>query len=93
MDDAKAIDLWREVLLELGESRWDAELLHDEWSQVGGDASIAVSVPTKKQVEQVESYLTDHDVPAGSIGPDGRACPMEYTSGPCSGSRAWNTSG
>ena len=34
MDDAKAIDLWREVLLELGESRWDAEFLHDEWSQV-----------------------------------------------------------
>ena len=32
---------------------------------------IAVSVPTKKQVEQVESYLTAHDVPAGSIGPDG----------------------
>ena len=40
-----------------------------EWT--GGDASIAVSVPTKKQVEQVESYLTDHGVPAGSIGPDG----------------------
>ena len=37
----------------------------------GGDTSIAVSVPTKKQVEQVESYLTAHDVPAGSIGPDG----------------------
>jgi len=34
MDDAKAIDLWREVLLELGETRWDAEFLHDEWSQV-----------------------------------------------------------
>jgi superfamily I DNA/RNA helicase/mRNA-degrading endonuclease RelE of RelBE toxin-antitoxin system len=34
MDDAKAVDLWREVLLELGESRWDAEFLHDEWSQV-----------------------------------------------------------
>ena len=40
-----------------------------EWT--GGDASIAVSVPTKKQVEQVESYLSDHGVPAGSIGPDG----------------------
>ena len=37
----------------------------------GGDASIAVSVPTKKQVEQVESYLSAHGVPAGSIGPDG----------------------
>ena len=34
MDDAKATDLWREVLLELGETRWDAEFLHDEWSQV-----------------------------------------------------------
>ena len=34
MDDDKAIDLWREVLLELGETRWDAEFLHDEWSQV-----------------------------------------------------------
>jgi len=34
MDDSKAIDLWREVLLELGETRWDAEFLHDEWSQV-----------------------------------------------------------
>jgi superfamily I DNA/RNA helicase/mRNA-degrading endonuclease RelE of RelBE toxin-antitoxin system len=34
MDDAKTIDLWREVLLELGETRWEAEFLHDEWSQV-----------------------------------------------------------
>ena len=34
MDDDKAIDLWREMLLELGETRWDAEFLHDEWSQV-----------------------------------------------------------
>ncbi len=40
-----------------------------EWT--GGDASIAVSVPTKKQVEQVESYLSANGVPAGSIGPDG----------------------
>jgi hypothetical protein len=40
-----------------------------DWA--GGDVSIAVSLPTKKQVDQVESYLTDHDVPAGSIGPDG----------------------
>ena len=44
-----------------------------EWT--GGDASIAVSVPTKKQVEQVESYLSDHGVPAGSIGPDGPRLP------------------
>jgi superfamily I DNA/RNA helicase/mRNA-degrading endonuclease RelE of RelBE toxin-antitoxin system len=34
MDDAKAVGLWREVLLELGETRWEAEFLHDEWSQV-----------------------------------------------------------
>ena len=34
MDDDKAIELWREVLLELGETRWDAEFLHDEWSEV-----------------------------------------------------------
>ncbi len=40
-----------------------------EWT--GGDASIAVSVPARKQVEQVESYLSAHGVPAGSIGPDG----------------------
>ncbi len=39
------------------------------WS--GSDISIAVSVPTKKQVEQVESHLSAHGVPAGSIGPDG----------------------
>ena len=40
-----------------------------EWA--GGDVSIAVSVPTKKQVDQVESYLSAHGVPSGSIGPDG----------------------
>jgi superfamily I DNA/RNA helicase/mRNA-degrading endonuclease RelE of RelBE toxin-antitoxin system len=34
MDDIRAADLWRELLLELGESKWDAEFLHDEWSQV-----------------------------------------------------------
>jgi superfamily I DNA/RNA helicase/mRNA-degrading endonuclease RelE of RelBE toxin-antitoxin system len=34
IDDAKAIDLWREVMLELGETRWDAQFVHDEWSQV-----------------------------------------------------------
>ena len=44
-----------------------------EWT--GGDASIAVAVPTKKQVEQVESYLSAHDVAAGSIGPDGPRLP------------------
>jgi superfamily I DNA/RNA helicase/mRNA-degrading endonuclease RelE of RelBE toxin-antitoxin system len=40
-----------------------------EWT--GDGASIAVSVPTRKQVEQVEAYLSAHDMPAGSIGPDG----------------------
>lgn len=44
-----------------------------EWA--GDDASIAVSVPTKKQVEQVESHLSAHGVPAGSIGPDGPRLP------------------
>ena len=53
---------------------WQEELdgiLHQVREWTGGGASIAVSVPTKKQVEQVESYLTEHDAPAGSIGPDG----------------------
>jgi superfamily I DNA/RNA helicase/mRNA-degrading endonuclease RelE of RelBE toxin-antitoxin system len=53
---------------------WQDELdgiLHQVREWTGGDASIAVSVPTKKQVEQVESYLSAHDVAAGSIGPDG----------------------
>ena len=34
MDDDKAVELWRDMLLELGETRWDAGFLHDEWSQV-----------------------------------------------------------
>ena len=34
MNDDKAVDLWREVLLELRDTRWDAEFLNDEWSQV-----------------------------------------------------------
>ena len=53
---------------------WQEELdgiLHQVQEWTGGGASIAVSVPTKKQVEQVESYLSAHGVPAGSIGPDG----------------------
>jgi superfamily I DNA/RNA helicase/mRNA-degrading endonuclease RelE of RelBE toxin-antitoxin system len=33
-DDQKAVDLWRAMLLELGESGWSPEFLHDEWSQV-----------------------------------------------------------
>ena len=57
---------------------WQDELdgiLHQVQEWTGGDTSIAVSVPTKKQVEQVESYLSDHGVPAGSIGPDGPRLP------------------
>ena len=46
-----------------------------EWTS--GDTSIAVSVPTKKQVEQIESYLSANGVPAGSIGPDGPRLPDE----------------
>ena len=34
MNDDKAVDLWREVLLGLRETRWDADFLNDEWSQV-----------------------------------------------------------
>jgi len=34
MDDAKAVELWEEILLELGTEHWDATFLHDEWSQV-----------------------------------------------------------
>jgi len=55
-------------------SSWQSELegiLRQVREWIGGDTSIAVSVPTRKQVEQVEAYLSDHDVPAGSIGPDG----------------------
>jgi hypothetical protein len=33
-DEQKAVDLWRATLLELGESGWIPEFLHDEWSQV-----------------------------------------------------------
>jgi superfamily I DNA/RNA helicase/mRNA-degrading endonuclease RelE of RelBE toxin-antitoxin system len=53
---------------------WQEELdgiLRQVQKWTGGDVAIAVSVPTKKQVEQVESYLSDHGVPAGSIGPEG----------------------
>ncbi len=34
MDDVKAVQQWRDLLFELGEERWSAEFLHDEWSQV-----------------------------------------------------------
>jgi superfamily I DNA/RNA helicase len=33
-DTAQAVELWEEMLLELGEGDWDASFLHDEWSQV-----------------------------------------------------------
>jgi hypothetical protein len=33
-DNARAVELWDELLLELGEGDWDAAFLHDEWSQV-----------------------------------------------------------
>jgi hypothetical protein len=42
---------------------WQDELdgiLRQVQERTGGDSSIAVSVPSKKQVEQVESYLTAH---------------------------------
>ncbi|GAA1717090.1 UvrD-helicase domain-containing protein [Nonomuraea bangladeshensis] len=34
IDDTKALREWEELLLEEGESRWDADFLHAEWSQV-----------------------------------------------------------
>jgi len=34
MDDSRAVELWRQMLFELEEERWDARFLHDEWSQV-----------------------------------------------------------
>jgi superfamily I DNA/RNA helicase/mRNA-degrading endonuclease RelE of RelBE toxin-antitoxin system len=33
-DESKAVELWQQMLLELGEPGWSAEFLHDEWSQV-----------------------------------------------------------
>ncbi|MEU1982521.1 UvrD-helicase domain-containing protein [Nocardia sp. NPDC019395] len=32
--DAKAVEEWRELLLEDGTAEWDAEFLHDEWTEV-----------------------------------------------------------
>lgn len=34
LDDTRAVDLWRDMLAELGDQEWDARFLHDEWSQV-----------------------------------------------------------
>jgi superfamily I DNA/RNA helicase/mRNA-degrading endonuclease RelE of RelBE toxin-antitoxin system len=34
MDESKAVELWQTMLLELGETGWDARFLNDEWSQV-----------------------------------------------------------
>ena len=34
IDDSRAADLWHDLLLELGEERWDSRFLQDEWSQV-----------------------------------------------------------
>ncbi|WEH18517.1 UvrD-helicase domain-containing protein [Streptomyces sp. VNUA24] len=34
IDDSQAVREWRAMLDELGESGWDAEFLHDEWTQV-----------------------------------------------------------
>ncbi|WP_406467492.1 AAA family ATPase [Streptomyces hirsutus] len=34
IDDAQALLEWRQLLLETGENRWDAEFLSDEWNQV-----------------------------------------------------------
>ncbi|MEU6034690.1 UvrD-helicase domain-containing protein [Actinomadura sp. NPDC047616] len=34
IDDAKALQEWRDLLMELGETAWDAEFLHAEWTHV-----------------------------------------------------------
>ena len=34
IDDAAALREWRELLVEVGETRWSAEFLSDEWNQV-----------------------------------------------------------
>ncbi|MGW4765279.1 UvrD-helicase domain-containing protein [Streptomyces pseudogriseolus] len=34
VDEAQAVREWRSLLDELGEHKWDAEFLHDEWAQV-----------------------------------------------------------
>ncbi|MEU9136817.1 UvrD-helicase domain-containing protein [Streptomyces sp. NPDC048404] len=34
IDDTQALREWRQLLLEIGENRWDAEFLSDEWNQV-----------------------------------------------------------
>ncbi|GAA2916885.1 ATP-dependent helicase [Streptomyces thioluteus] len=34
IDDTQALREWRQMLVETGESRWDAEFLGDEWNQV-----------------------------------------------------------
>ncbi|NYI03501.1 UvrD-helicase domain-containing protein [Allostreptomyces psammosilenae] len=34
IDDARALREWQAMLDEVGEQRWDAEFLHDEWTQV-----------------------------------------------------------
>ncbi|MFF7242335.1 UvrD-helicase domain-containing protein [Embleya sp. NPDC008237] len=34
IDDNKALDEWRQLLAETGDSRWSAEFLSDEWNQV-----------------------------------------------------------
>jgi superfamily I DNA/RNA helicase len=34
IDDSKALEEWRAMLFELGETQWDAEFLAAEWSQV-----------------------------------------------------------
>jgi superfamily I DNA/RNA helicase len=34
IDDARALHEWRQILLETGETKWDADFLMDEWTQV-----------------------------------------------------------
>lgn len=34
IDDTRALNEWRQILLETGETKWDADFLMDEWTQV-----------------------------------------------------------
>ena len=48
--------------------------------------------PERRLMTEVETYLTDHGIPATTMGRTARASPTRSTSAPCTGSRALNTS-
>jgi superfamily I DNA/RNA helicase len=79
MDDGTdTLDGYRSVLrgprpVLRGYGSWHAELdgILEQVRSWGAEGSLAVSVPTRRHVDQVVSFLTDNGVPAGSIGPEG----------------------